>query len=271
MNDVVIRSERLGKLYEAGERRGLTDLRERFSAVVGAGFRRRPVLLDRKVWALKDVSLEIRRGDVVGIMGHNGSGKTTLMKILSRISEPTVGSAWLRGRVGTLLDVGAGLHGELTGRENIYLNAATHGMQQRQIRNRFDEIVAFAEMETFIDRPLKYFSTGMCVRLAFTIAAFLDSSVLLVDEVLAQADPAFQSKCLEKMTRSAAQGQVVMFVSHDLDCIRKFCTRGLVFRGGRVVNDGPAGLVADRFKAQCGAPVLHERQEESVLARVASE
>jgi lipopolysaccharide transport system ATP-binding protein len=256
MDDVVLRAQSVGKMYDFGKRRGLIDLRERLSETVVAPFRSltgkaglRGSADVVKAWALKDVSFKVRRGEIVGIMGHNGSGKTTLMKILSRISEPTEGSAEIRGRVGTLLDVGAGLHGELTGRENVYLNAATHGMHKEEIRNNLEEIVAFAELEKFIDRPLKYFSSGMCLRLAFTIATFQRSSVLLVDEVLAQADPAFQAKCMDWMVASCARGQVILFVSHDLECMRKFCTRGMVFEKGRIAIDASI----DQAVAYCAA------------------
>ena len=243
MNDVVIRTEQIGKLYEVGMRRGLLDLRECFSQAIRDPFKsRKPQATSAassNVWAVRSATFVIRRGEIVGIMGHNGSGKTTLLKLLSRICEPTEGTAEIHGRIGTLLDVGAGLHGELTGRENIYLNAATHGMSRRETCNAFDAIVAFSELGRFIDRPLKYLSNGTCLRLAFSVAVFQHCSVLLVDEVLAQADPIFQTKCIEKITAAAAEGQVVVFVSHDLDCIRRFCTRGMVFENGHLVSDGP--------------------------------
>lgn len=273
MNQAVIRTERLGKLYEFRNRRGLVDLRERCNELLRESFRtmasrslRPRAVLNGELWALRNVSMEIHPGDVVGIMGRNGSGKTTLLKILARVSEPTEGAAMIRGRVGTLMDVGAGLHGELTGAENVYLNAATHGMQRNEIRDRFDEIVAFAELEKSMDQPLKYFSSGMCLRLAFTVAAFLPSSVLLVDEVLAQADPAFQTKCLEKMTASASGGQVVLFVSHDMECIRRFCTRGIVFREGEITHDGPASQIVDLFAPDCAKPIATEEDVEVVSA-----
>lgn len=242
MNDIVIRAEQIGKLYEFGRRRGLLDLRERFSQVVRSAIRPRrsqaAPAASGDVWAIRNVTFAIHRGEIVGIMGSNGSGKTTLLKLLSRICEPTEGAAEIRGRTGTLLDAGAGFHGELTGRENIYLNAATHGMSRRQTRNVFDAIIEFSELETFIDRPLKFFSTGMCLRLAFTVAVLQRCSVLLVDEVLAQADPGFQGKCIARMTAAADEGQAVLFVSHDLECMRRFCTRGMVFESGRLVCDG---------------------------------
>jgi len=240
MNEFVIRAKQVGKAYEFGNRRGLVDLRERFSQAIRAPLRPRGLTRlepDRNAWAVRDISFTIRRGEVVGIMGTNGSGKTTLLKMLSGIIVPTEGWAEIRGRVATLLDVGAGLHAELTGRENIFLNGAIHGMSRRKIRDLFDRIVEFSELGQSIDQPLKYFSTGMCLRLAFSVAVFQPSSVLAVDEVLAQADPVFQAKCLEEMTRAAKGGQVVLLVSHDLESMRRFSTRGMVFERGRLLCD----------------------------------
>lgn len=243
MEDTVICAHRIGKVYDPIEHRGLFDLRERLSTFAQMGFRGKSPDSERysshpRKWALRGVSLEIQRGEVIGVMGRNGSGKTTLLKLLAQITEPTEGEAIIHGRVGTLLDVGAGLHGELSGRENVFLNGAIHGMHAGEIRARFDEIVAFAEMEQAIDQPLKYFSTGMCLRLAFSIASFLCCDVLLVDEVLAQADPRFQSKCMDRMLALAGQGQVVVMVSHEFESVHGFCTRGLVFAGGHLIHDG---------------------------------
>jgi len=258
MNEVVIRTEQIGKAYEFGNRRGLVDLRERFSQAIRARLRPRGLTSlepDGNVWAVRDISFRVRRGEIVGIMGRNGSGKTTLLKMLSGITVPTEGWAEIRGRVATLLDVGAGLHAELTGRENILLNGATHGMSRREIRDVFDRIVEFSELGQSIDQPLKYFSTGMCLRLAFSVAVFQRSSVLAVDEVLAQADPEFQAKCLEAMMGAAKGGQVVLFVSHDLERMRSFCTRGMVFERGRLRCDCAINEAFVHFASEAERPV----------------
>jgi homopolymeric O-antigen transport system ATP-binding protein len=280
MGDISVRADSIGKRYEPARRRGLFDLRERMSDVFRRSLRSRASGSDKtrsipspgeKIWALKNVYLEVRRGEVVGMMGRNGSGKTTLMKILARITEPTEGSAAVLGRVGTLLDVGAGLHGELSGRENVFLNAAIHGMRREEIRSRFDEIVAFSELEQSIDQPLKYFSSGMCLRLAFTVASFLRSRVLLVDEVLAQADPRFQQKCLKRMSALAMEGHTVLVVSHDLECLRRFCTRGIVFSAGHVVHDGAVDQMSRFVGSISAAPLGRGVRAEELVDRVASE
>ncbi|WP_395739467.1 ABC transporter ATP-binding protein [Prosthecobacter sp.] len=191
-------------------------------------------------WALQDVSFEITRGEVVGIIGHNGAGKSTLLKLLSRITSPTAGRITLRGTVGSLLEVGTGFHPELTGRENIFLNGAMLGMSRAQVSARFDEIVAFAEVEKFLDTPVKRYSSGMYVRLAFAIAAHLEPEVLIIDEVLAVGDAAFQKKCLGKMEQSVqGGGRTVLFVSHNLSAVSRLCTRVIVLDHGRLVFDGP--------------------------------
>jgi lipopolysaccharide transport system ATP-binding protein len=189
-------------------------------------------------WALKDVSLDIKQGDVVGIIGRNGAGKSTLLKILSRITEPTKGRVLLRGRVASLLEVGTGFHPELTGRENVFLNGAILGMTQRQIRKRFDEIVAFAGVERFLDTPVKRYSSGMYMRLAFAVAAHLEPEILIVDEVLAVGDAEFQKKCLGKMSEVARGGRTVIFVSHNMAAMKSLTRRGIVLDGGKVVFSG---------------------------------
>lgn len=195
---------------------------------------------DEVFWALRDLSFEIGRGEVVGIIGHNGAGKSTLLKLLSRITAPTEGRITLRGAVGSLLEVGTGFHPELTGRENIFLNGAMLGMSRAQVSEKFDEIVAFAEVEKFLDTPVKRYSSGMYVRLAFAIAAHLDPEVLIVDEVLAVGDAAFQKKCLGKMEQSAQHaGRTVLFVSHNLGAVSRLCSRVIVLDRGRLVFDGP--------------------------------
>ena len=200
---------------------------------------------DWTVWALRDVSFDIREGEVVGIIGRNAAGKSTLLKVLSRITEPTKGFAEVRGRVGSLLEVGTGFHPELTGRENIYLNGAILGMRKAEIARKFDEIVAFAEIEKFLDTPVKRYSSGMYVRLAFAVAAHLETEILLVDEVLAVGDAQFQKKCFEKVRSVGRSGRTILFVSHNMAALRQVCQRGIVLQGGTVVATsrapGPPG------------------------------
>lgn len=199
-------------------------------------------------WALQDVSFEVQQGDRVGIIGRNGAGKSTLLKILSRITEPSTGSVRIRGRVASLLEVGTGFHPELTGRENIFLNGAILGMSRAEIRRKFDEIVAFAEIERFLDTPVKRYSSGMYVRLAFAVAAHLDPEILIVDEVLAVGDAQFQKKCLGKMEDvSTREGRTVLFVSHNMEAVRKLCDRALLLDAGTLLADGKTDLVLDRY------------------------
>jgi lipopolysaccharide transport system ATP-binding protein len=249
MDDVVIRVDGLSKQYRIGVKLdGYKTLRETLTDGFVAPFRRTMKLLrgqasgaadmDEKIWALKDVSFEIKRGEVVGIIGRNGAGKTTLLKILSRITEPTEGCAEIHGRIGSLLEVGTGFHPELTGRENIYLNGAILGMKKRQMDRKFDEIVAFAEIEKFIDTPVKHYSSGMYVRLAFAVAAHLEPEILLVDEVLAVGDAAFQKKCLGKMGEVAEGGRTVLFVSHNMAAVRNLCNKSIVLENGQRLFTG---------------------------------
>lgn len=203
--------------------------------------------LREKIWALNDVTFEVKRGEVVGIIGHNGAGKSTLLKVLSRITEPSEGQIDLYGRVGSLLEVGTGFHPELTGRENIYLNGAILGMPRTEIDAKFDEIVAFAEVETFIDTPVKYYSSGMGLRLGFAVAAHLEPDILLVDEVLAVGDAAFQNKCMGKMGEVANQGRTVLFVSHNMAAIEKQCPRSILLSKGQMVADGPTSDVISEY------------------------
>ena len=199
-------------------------------------------------WALRDVNFEVKQGEVLGIIGRNGAGKSTLLKILSRITEPTEGRISLRGRVASLLEVGTGFHPELTGRENIFLNGAILGMTQREIRKKFDEIVAFAEVEKFLDTPVKHYSSGMYVRLAFAVAAHLEPEILIVDEVLAVGDTEFQKKCIGKMNEvSKNQGRTVLFVSHSMDAILKLCTQGILFESGSVRTIGDIKAVVSKY------------------------
>lgn len=250
MDDTVIKVENLGKKYRIG---GSHPARSQFRHVLAqsltAPFKRlkgraRP---DEIIWALKDVSLEVKRGEVVGFIGRNGAGKTTLLKILSRITSPTEGGADIKGRVGSLLEVGTGFHPELTGRENIYFNGAILGMRKTEIDRRFDEIVDFSGVEKFIDTPVKRYSSGMQVRLAFSVAAHLEPEILLVDEVLAVGDLDFQKKCLGKMGRVARGGRTVLFVSHNMGAVLSLCSKAYLLQGGRVAASGMAEEVVARY------------------------
>lgn len=264
MSKFAIFADSIGKRYMLGQRRDRTDLRETVTEAIRAPFsalasawNHKPAIAgdrvsERCMWALRDVSFEVQFGELIGIMGDNGSGKTTLLKILSGITKPTVGYGEIRGRVGTLLDLGAGVHGELTGRENVYLNGAVKGMTRLEVKHKFDEIVAFAELEGFIDTPLKYYSCGMCVRLAFAVAVHLESEILLVDEVLAHADSTFQKKCLERIASAGKEGRTVLMVSHDIDSIRRICSRGLVFVRGRIVCNESASEAVEYYRAMSG-------------------
>jgi homopolymeric O-antigen transport system ATP-binding protein len=247
MSDIAIRAEGLGKQYRIGERQKYKALRDTLTDAIAFPFRYgRSFLIaseDEKntnemIWALKDVSFEIKQGEVVGVIGRNGAGKSTLLKILSRITEPTKGYVDLYGRVGSLLEVGTGFHPELTGRENVYLNGSIIGMTKREINRKFDEIVAFAEIEQFLDTPVKYYSTGMHMRLAFAVAAHLEPEILLVDEVLAVGDAVFQRKCLGKMGEVAKQGRTVIFVSHNLGAIKALAQRCLIIDQGQLITSG---------------------------------
>ena len=202
---------------------------------------------DTDLWALRDVSFEVKRGEVVGIIGRNGAGKSTLLKILSRITEPTAGSAKIHGRVGSLLEVGTGFHPELTGRENIYLNGAILGMRRAEIERKFDEIVAFAEIERFLDTPVKRYSSGMYVRLAFAVAAHLEPEILLVDEVLAVGDAQFQKKCLGKMGDVAKEGRTVLFVSHNMVAVQTLCQRAFWLDSGQLKAQGEVGTIVTTY------------------------
>ena len=253
MSDIAIRVEKLGKTYRIGGRQARHDrLTERLMDAVSAPVRRlrnlgKPAPAEEIIWALKDVSFEVRPGEVVGIIGRNGAGKSTLLKILSRITEPTEGHVEIRGRVGSLLEVGTGFHPDLTGRENVYLNGAILGMRRGEIERKFDEIVDFSGVEKFIDTPVKRYSSGMRVRLGFAVAAHLDPEILLVDEVLAVGDVAFQKKCLGKMGSVARQGRTVLFVSHNMAAIIALCHRGILIDGGSVAMSGPSGDVVTRY------------------------
>ncbi|HZD55088.1 MAG TPA: ABC transporter ATP-binding protein [Anaerolineales bacterium] len=258
MNDVAIQVEGLSKRYRIGIYQQTHDrLTAQLTDFLTAPVRRAGKILrgeptgasglEGDIWALKDVSFQIKQGEVVGIIGRNGAGKSTVLKILSRITEPTKGFADIYGRVGSLLEVGTGFHPELTGRENIYLNGALLGMKRGEIERKFDEIVAFSEIERFLDTPVKHYSSGMYVRLAFSVAAHLEPEILLVDEVLAVGDIAFQKKCLGKMDDVAKRGRTVLFVSHNMGVVQSLCDRGILFDIGTVRSDGPISEVVDDY------------------------
>jgi lipopolysaccharide transport system ATP-binding protein len=255
MSDVVIRAEGLSKRYLiGGPQARYRTLRDSIAEVVRAPFRRLRAALrgvqtdaDEEIWALRDVSFEVRQAEIVGVIGSNGAGKSTLLKVLSRITEPTAGRALTRGRIGSLLEVGTGFHNELTGRENIYLNGAILGMKKSEIDRKFDEIAAFAETERFLDTAVKHYSSGMYMRLAFAVAAHLDPEILVVDEVLAVGDAAFQRKCLGKMGDVARQGRTVLLVSHNMAAIGSLCGTGLWLDHGRCRAFGPVDSVVDAY------------------------
>jgi lipopolysaccharide transport system ATP-binding protein len=239
-----IRVTNLTKHFRLGSTvRGGLNLTERIASL----FRRAPAAQANDFWALKGVSFEVKRGEVIGIIGRNGAGKSTLLKVLSRIVEPTGGRAELRGRVGSLLEVGTGFHPELTGRENIFLNGSVLGMSRREITRSFDAIVAFAGVEPFLDTPVKRYSSGMYVRLAFAVAAHLEPEILIIDEVLAVGDAEFQNRCLGKMREVSASGRTVLFVSHNMTAVQNLCSRCVWLREGQIAADGPARSVVEAY------------------------
>jgi lipopolysaccharide transport system ATP-binding protein len=246
MSGVAIVGEGLGKKYRRGleDHGGLRHSLDRFLRSPLATMRREK---QETFWALKDVSLQVREGEVLGLIGRNGAGKTTLLKVLARITRPTSGWAEIHGRVGSLLEVGTGFHPELTGRENTFLSGAILGMGKREIERKFDEIVAFAEIEKFIDTPVKHYSSGMYVRLAFAVAAHLEPEILLVDEVLAVGDAAFQKKCLGKMGDVAKQGRTILFVSHNVTAVTRLCNRCVLMDGGAIIADGETHEVMNSY------------------------
>ena len=246
MSEIVIKLENLSKLYNLGELHRQTNS---FRDKVASFFKKdsRPKKIEN-IWALKDVSFEVKKGEILGIIGRNGAGKSTLLKILSRITKPTEGKAFINGRVGSLREVGTGFHPELTGRENIYLNSAILGMKKAEVKKKFDEIVAFAEIDQFIDTPVKRYSSGMYVRLAFAVAAHLEPEIMLVDEVLAVGDLAFQKKCLGKMENISQGGRTVLFVSHQLFSIRSLCQRTVWLDDGQIVKIGPTFEVVREYE-----------------------
>lgn len=257
MSDIAVHVAGLSKQYRIGKQERYRAFRDVLTDAMYAPFRRAAGLLqgnasaaanlNETIWALKDVSFEVKQGEVVGIIGRNGAGKSTLLKILSQITEPTEGQVDTYGRVGALLEVGTGFHPELTGRENIYLNGAILGMSREEIKRKFDEIVAFAEVDRFIDTPVKHYSSGMGLRLGFAVAAHLEPEVLIVDEVLAVGDALFQEKCLGKMSEVAGKGRTVLFVSHNMSAVSTLCSRSVLLDQGTIVLEGQTGEVIQYY------------------------
>jgi len=267
MSSEAIRLERLGKQYRLGEARGAFtygSLRDTVAQAASTSWRRlRGAAPARRevptLWALRDVSFTVAPGEVVGIIGRNGAGKSTLLKILSRITRPTVGTAEFHGRLGSLLEVGTGFHPELSGRDNIYLNGAILGMRRAEIQRKFDDIVDFSGVRAFIDTPVKRYSSGMYVRLAFAVAAHLEPDILVIDEVLAVGDAAFQKQCLGKMQEVSRTGRTILFVSHNMPAVTRLCQRALLLADGAVVQDGPAEQVVARYlTSELGTTALRE-------------
>ncbi len=256
MGEYAIKTSKLGKRYVLGVRGSARGMHKLFEDRVRSLVR--PVLKQNSVdsagprpqhlWALRDIDLAIRHGEIVGLAGHNGAGKSVLLKMLSRITWPTEGEAVLEGKVGSMLEVGAGFHPEFTGRENLYLVGATLGMKVPEIRKKFDQIVDFSEVHDMLDTPVKRYSSGMYVRLAFSMAAHLDANIMLFDEVIAVGDADFREKCLKRIKIMAQEGRTVIFVSHNMDTIRELCPRTLILSSGRLVHDGPTDVqLLDRY------------------------
>jgi lipopolysaccharide transport system ATP-binding protein len=274
VGDLAIRVDGLGKQYQIDGSRGAyryrtlrDDIHDLVRGLTGRGTRRRR----ETIWALRDVSFEVKRGEALGIIGRNGAGKSTLLKVLSRITEPTTGSADVYGRTISLLEVGSGFHPELTGRENVFLNGAALGMSRHEIRRKFDRIVAFAEIEPFVETPVKRYSSGMYLRLAFAVAANLDAEILVIDETLAVGDAAFQRKCVERMQELSGEGRTVLFVSHNMAAVEAFCQKACLLKAGRVAQWGEAGEVVDRYVAEVAsveAIPLAERTDRTGEGRV---
>jgi ABC-type polysaccharide/polyol phosphate transport system ATPase subunit len=269
MSDIAIRMEGLSKQYHIGTNQGsyvslrdtLTDilmLPVRWALKRGRGEAMETPEQSDTIWALQDVSGEIKRGEIVGVIGHNGAGKSTLLKIHSRITKPTTGFAEIYGRVGSLLEVGTGFHGELTGRENVYLNGSILGMKRAEIERKFDEIVAFAEVEKFVDTPVKHYSTGMYLRLAFAVAAHLEPNVLLVDEVLAVGDTRFYEKSIRKMRDLNAEGMTIVLVTHNMWLVQTVCSRAICLDKGHILSDGDPLTVIHAYRRAAEAYQVHE-------------
>ncbi|RPI74657.1 MAG: ABC transporter ATP-binding protein [Desulfobacteraceae bacterium] len=253
MSELALKVENLSKCYRLGEREPYRTLRESLARMFSAPFASRPNSSQAPaadtVWALREVSFEVHQGEVIGIIGRNGAGKSTLLKILAKITEPTSGRAEIRGRIGSLLEIGTGFHPELTGRENIFLYGAILGMSRAEIRRKFDEIVAFAELEKFMDTPVKRYSSGMYMRLAFAVAAHLETEILLIDEVLAVGDGQFQKKCLAKMGDVVQAGRTILFVSHNMQAIQSLCKSALHLNAGTITAMGDSRSIVSGYLA----------------------
>ena len=260
----IVKIENISKRYQVGGLHpGYVNFREVFAGAVFKLFKRRSAAVGPvrgAFWALRDISFEVRQGELLGIIGRNGAGKSTLLKILSRITKPTTGRVAMRGRIGSLLEVGTGFHPDLTGRENIFLNGAILGMRKAEIGRKFDEIVCFSEVEEFIDTPVKHYSSGMYVRLAFSVAAHLEPEILIMDEVLAVGDAAFQQKCLDKMHDIRQQGRTIFFVSHNMSAVARLCKRVILLDRGSIRSDGPAGAVVNEYLNLTSSAVSAERE-----------
>ncbi len=268
MSDIAIKVENLSKLYHIGAKKSGSlreTLEHSFNKLIG---KKDAIDKAEEFWALKDVNFEIKKGEAVGIIGRNGAGKSTLLKILSRITEPTTGKITINGRVASLLEVGTGFHPELTGRENIFMNGAILGMKQAEIKRKFDEIVDFSGIEKFIDTPVKHYSSGMYVRLAFAVAAHLEPEILIIDEVLAVGDAEFQKKCLGKMNDvSSKEGRTILFVSHSMPMITSLCSKAFLFNSGYMVESGkPSDVILKYYNKQSSSPakVNYENQSKTV-------
>jgi lipopolysaccharide transport system ATP-binding protein len=274
MDDTVIKVENISKRYRLGTGAPYKTLRESIVNLVRKTLpigRRHEMeqSVDAKrgeLWALHDVSFEVKYGDIIGVIGRNGAGKSTLLKILARITEPTAGRITMKGRVGSLLEVGTGFHPELSGHENIYLYGAILGMDRYEVTRKFDEIIAFAELEKFVETPVKHYSSGMYMRLAFAVAAHLDPEILLVDEVLAVGDASFQQKCLGKMGEVSRGGRTVLFVSHNMSSIQRLCTKALLLDKGQIIATGSAAQVTEQYLREGAGTSLGWVREEKTVA-----
>ena len=261
----IIEVNNLSKRYRIGEKQPYYSFRDSLVDLVKAPFKQKNKVKNNTFWALKDISFKVMPGEVIGIIGRNGAGKSTLLKILSRITPTTKGEITLRGRVASLLEVGTGFHPELTGRENIYLNGAILGMKRTEINDKFDEIVEFAEISKFLDTPVKFYSSGMYMRLAFAIAAHLDPEILLVDEVLAVGDVQFQKKCLGKMKEVSKQGRTVLFVSHNMTAIQNLCKKAILLKTGKIVYSGNARDTIKKYLTEMGNFNIKKKLEWTAL------
>jgi lipopolysaccharide transport system ATP-binding protein len=272
MNDIVIKINNISKKYKLGQRQPYKTIRESIANLIKKPVNRISSIpyqkndLPQEIWALKDVSLDICKGDVVGIIGRNGAGKSTLLKILARITQPTEGIIELKGRVGSLLEVGTGFHPELTGHENIYLYGAILGMNRLEITRKFKEIVEFSELQDFIETPVKRYSSGMYMRLAFAVAAHLEPEILLVDEVLAVGDAAFQKKCLGKMDEVSKGGRTVLFVSHNMSSIQRLCNSAVLLEKGKIISVGKPSEVTELYLSKGATSKLEWKRETSANA-----